>query len=198
MIGPQRPAQIQRFPKADKLLMVGARAEPGGQVGLRELLTALVALLCLGLGLLLLEQPRTGLVLVPIDVGGTPATVMQVPGVRGPAVVIAHGFAGSRQLMQPIQLTLARAGYITVSYDLEGHGRNPQPMRGDVTEIEGTTRFLVDELLACDRCRAVSCRGSMGGWPWWAIPWPPTSSCARPSKRRKSMPWWRSRCFPRP
>ena len=127
--------------------MVKARVEPGGQVGLRELMTALVALLCLGLGLLLLEQPRTGLVRVPIDVAGTPATVIQVPGVRGPAVVIAHGFAGSRQLMQPIQLTLARAGYITVSYDLEGHGRNPQPMRGDVTEIEGTTRFLVDELL---------------------------------------------------
>ena len=115
-------------------------------MGLRELLTALVALLCLGLGLLLLEQPRTGLVLVPLDVGGTPATVMQVPGVQGPAVVIAHGFAGSRQLMQPIQTTLARAGYITISYDLEGHGRNPQAMRGDVTDIEGTTRFLVDEL----------------------------------------------------
>ena len=36
---------------------------------------------------------------------------------------------------------------MTVSYDLEGHGRNPQPMRGDVTAIDGTTRFLVDELL---------------------------------------------------
>ncbi len=116
-------------------------------MGLRELFTTLIALLCLGLGLLLLEQPRTGLVLMPLDVDGTPATVMQVPGVEAPVVVIAHGFAGSRQLMHPIQLTLARAGYITVSYDLEGHGRNPQPMRGDVEDIEGTTRFLVDELL---------------------------------------------------
>lgn len=116
-------------------------------MGLRELFTALVALLCLGLGLLLLEQPRTGLVQVPLDIDGTPASVMQIPGVTGPAVVIAHGFAGSRQLMHPVQLTLARAGYITVSYDLEGHGRNPQPMRGDVEDIEGTTRFLVDELL---------------------------------------------------
>jgi len=115
-------------------------------VGLRELFVSLVALLCLGLGLLYLEQPRTGIVTRSLDVGGTPATVMQVEGVRGPAVVIAHGFAGSRQLMQSIQVTLARAGFITVSYDLEGHGRNPQPMRGDVNDIDGTTRFLVDEL----------------------------------------------------
>ncbi|MEM9319470.1 MAG: alpha/beta fold hydrolase [Pseudomonadota bacterium] len=115
-------------------------------MGIRELFGALLALLCLGLGLLLVEQPRTGLSIMPMQVGTTPATVMQVPGVEAPVVVIAHGFAGSRQLMHPVQLTLARAGYITISYDLEGHGRNPQPMRGDVDDIEGTTRFLVDEL----------------------------------------------------
>ncbi|MBF9029377.1 alpha/beta fold hydrolase [Rhodobacterales bacterium HKCCE3408] len=94
----------------------------------------------------MLEAPRTGLETRTLDIGGTPATLMQVPGTRAPVVVIAHGFAGSRPLMAPIQLTLARAGYITVSFDFEGHGRNPQPMRGDVNDIDGTTQFLLDEM----------------------------------------------------
>ena len=103
-------SQFRRFLGRAKVLRSEAVSRSGDPVGLRELFFALVALLCLGLGLLLLEQPRTGLVQVPLDIDGTPATVMQVPGVTGPAVVIAHGFAGSRQLMHPIQLTLARAG----------------------------------------------------------------------------------------
>lgn len=116
-------------------------------MGLREFFTALLALLVAGLGLLLLERPRTGLEIRQTDIGGTPATLMHIPQVEAPVVVIAHGFAGSRPLMHPIQLTLARAGYITVSYDLEGHGRNPQPLRGDVNDIHGTTQFLVEEAL---------------------------------------------------
>jgi hypothetical protein len=60
--------------------------------------------------------------------------------------VIAHGFAGSRQLMAAWQLTLAQAGYVTASFDFEGHGRNPVPMSGDVTSIDGTTQLLMDEI----------------------------------------------------
>jgi dienelactone hydrolase len=63
-----------------------------------------------------------------------------------PVVVIAHGFAGSRQLMEGFALAVAQAGYIAVSYDLMGHGRNPVPMSGDVTVIDGTTTLLMDEL----------------------------------------------------
>lgn len=93
-------------------------------MGLRELFVALAALLCLGLGLLLLEQPRTGLALSVLDVDGVPAHVAQVPGAVGPVVVLAHGIAGSSQMMDAAQLTLARAGYVAVSYDMRGHGRN--------------------------------------------------------------------------
>ncbi|WP_375551113.1 alpha/beta hydrolase [Rhodophyticola porphyridii] len=113
---------------------------------LRDILAALVALVCIGLGLFLLERPRAGLEISSLMVGETPATVMQVPETTAPVVVIAHGFAGSRQLMHPYQLTLARAGYITVSYDLQGHGRNPLPMSGDVNSIDGTTRLLMEEI----------------------------------------------------
>ena len=70
---------------------------------------------------------------------------MRQPGADGPLVVIAHGFAGSRQLMAAWQLTLAQAGYVTASFDFEGHGRNPVPMSGDVTSVDGTTQLLMDE-----------------------------------------------------
>ncbi|WP_439575281.1 alpha/beta fold hydrolase [Phreatobacter sp.] len=73
-------------------------------------------------------------------------TVYQRPaGATAPAVVIAHGFAGSRQLMEAYSLTLARAGYVVMAFDFEGHGRNPTPMSGDVTRIDGTTRLLMRE-----------------------------------------------------
>ncbi len=108
--------------------------------------TAVAALVALSLGLLGLMAPRAGLSTVATQVGPTPVTIMQRPDAAGPVVVIAHGFAGSRQLMAGWQLSLARAGFITVSFDFEGHGRNPVPMSGDVTRIDGTTRLLMDEL----------------------------------------------------
>ncbi|MFN4057850.1 MAG: alpha/beta hydrolase family protein [Roseinatronobacter sp.] len=116
----------------------------------------LVLVLSLGaiaLSVLALERDRTGLIIAPLaGTGTTPATLYLTPdGGPAPVVIVAHGFAGSRQLMQPIALTLARAGYTVVSYDLQGHGRNPVPMSGDVTSIDGTTRLLVNEARAVAR-----------------------------------------------
>ncbi len=94
-----------------------------------------------------LEAGRAGLVITPLSVGTTPATVFRLPGdAPAPVVIIAHGFAGSRPMMDSIAVTLAQAGYIAVSYDLAGHGRNPVPMSGDVTRTDGTTLVLMDEL----------------------------------------------------
>lgn len=41
-----------------------------------------------------------------------------------PGVLIAHGFAGSKQLMQGYAYTFARAGYGTLLWDFKGHGAN--------------------------------------------------------------------------
>lgn len=105
------------------------------------------ALLAAALSVWRLESARSGVTITDLTVGTTPATVFR-EGDAGaaPVVVIAHGFAGSRQLMEGFALTLARAGYIAVTYDLQGHGRNPTPMSGDVTQIGGTTQILMDEL----------------------------------------------------
>ncbi|PZX46075.1 serine aminopeptidase S33 family [Roseinatronobacter thiooxidans] len=110
-------------------------------------LIALLSLLIIGLSIWQLEGDRAGLTITPVTVeGGTPATLYLRNGAgAAPVVVIAHGFAGSRQLMDPFALTLAEAGYVVASFDFEGHGRNPRPMSGDVTTIDGTTRLLMDE-----------------------------------------------------
>jgi pimeloyl-ACP methyl ester carboxylesterase len=108
---------------------------------------AVIALLAIGFAVQQLESERIGLDIATITVGTTPATVYRpTGGAPAPAVVIAHGFAGSRQLMEAYALTLARAGYVVVAFDLEGHGRNPRPMSGDVTRVDGTTRLLMAEI----------------------------------------------------
>ncbi|MCX7300710.1 MAG: alpha/beta hydrolase [Rhodobacterales bacterium] len=110
-------------------------------------LVLVVALAGMALSVLRLEQGRGDVVATRLMVGTTPATVYRLPGdTSAPIVVIAHGFAGSRQLMESFALTLAQAGYIAVSFDFLGHGRNPVPMSGDVTVIEGTTQLMMDEL----------------------------------------------------
>ena len=62
-----------------------------------------------------------------------------------PVVVISHGFAGSQQLMQPFAITLAKNGYLAVTFDYFGHGRNLKPLSGDVTEVEGATTTLLEQ-----------------------------------------------------
>ncbi len=123
---------------------------------------ALVAILVTGLSLWKLEGARAGIETSDVEIGTTPATFLELPGSDGPLVVVAHGFAGSRQLMDAYSLTLAHAGYAVLAFDFEGHGRNPVPMSGDVTAIDGTTRLLVDEtrrVIAAARSRYGAKRG---------------------------------------
>ncbi|MEL6226293.1 MAG: alpha/beta fold hydrolase, partial [Pseudomonadota bacterium] len=115
--------------------------------GVGRWLVAIAGSLAVALAVWQLEQVRQDVRIDHVSVGSTPVTVYQRTGVASaPAVIITHGFAGSRQLMEGYALTLARAGYISVSFDFEGHGRNPTPMSGDVTRIDGTTQRLMTEI----------------------------------------------------
>ena len=97
----------------------------------------------LGIVALLLTVPAT-LAIARADDGlsrghevvdGVPVTTLVAdPGVRSPVVVVAHGFAGSAQLMDGIGIGLARAGYATVLLDFTGHGTN-----GERLPLEGTS-----------------------------------------------------------
>jgi len=108
---------------------------------------AVLAVVAIATGLFQMRSATDGLRITRTNVGETPVTVFQPEAAaKAPVVVIAHGFAGSQQLMQPFAETFARNGYIAVTFDFLGHGRNPAPMRGDITEGMAITSALLGEL----------------------------------------------------
>lgn len=114
---------------------------------MRLWVTAALALVIGAWALIVLESARTGLTIDDVRYGDTPVTVYS-DGTGGPPVVVAHGFAGSRQMMQGYSIVLAQAGYTVHAFDFEGHGLHPVPMGGDVNALDGTTRRLVDQTRA--------------------------------------------------
>jgi pimeloyl-ACP methyl ester carboxylesterase len=95
--------------------------------------------------LAVLEFARQDVQITRLNVGQTPVTSYIDASTDGPIVVIAHGFAGSQQMMQGYALPLARAGYQVFAFEFLGHGRHPVPMSGDVSSVDGTTRLLVEQ-----------------------------------------------------
>lgn len=124
-----------------------------------DLLLAVLALAMIGFALLRLGEARAGLTIETRLIGTSPATVFRPasgPDPTRPVVVIAHGFAGSQQLMQPFALTFARNGYVAVTFDFLGHGRNSLPLGGSITELHGATRALMEQTASvADQARAL-------------------------------------------
>ena len=105
---------------------------------------------------------RGGVTIEKIQVGEIPATLFRPEHLpNGHVALIAHGFAGSQQLMQPMAMTLAHSGYTAVTFDFAGHGRNARPMRGGVKDMQESTRTLLAEI---DEMTAFA-RGLSGGMP---------------------------------
>jgi len=114
-----------------------------------KLVAFALAMLAILASLWQLSLTRRDIDVSPISVGTIPATIFKPAGaVLGPAVVIAHGFAGSQQLMQPFATTFARNGYMAITFDFAGHGRNPSPLTGSITRAEGATQTLQREVAA--------------------------------------------------
>ena len=111
----------------------------------RGLVATIVAAALACVAIWQLEARRAGLEITTRSVGETPVTRYAQDEADGPVVVVAHGFAGSRQIMQAYSTDLARAGYRVWAFDFLGHGRHPQPMSGDVDSLDGTTRMLVEQ-----------------------------------------------------
>jgi hypothetical protein len=119
-----------------------ARRDP---LSTRHRIVLVAGLILAALCLWQLERQRAGIEIENFTLGTTPVTSYARTDATGPVVVIAHGFAGSRQMMQSYALTLAHAGYRAYAFDFEGHGRNPVPMSGDIGSIDGTTQRLVTQ-----------------------------------------------------
>lgn len=114
---------------------------------LSAVIVALVSLIAIGVALWNLTAARDGLIVTPMRVGSLPLTVFRPSRpVSAPAVVIAHGFAGSQQLMQPYATTLARNGYVVVTFDFPGHGRNPAPFVSTIMDPDKRRSVLLKAL----------------------------------------------------
>ncbi|MEO0859240.1 MAG: alpha/beta fold hydrolase [Pseudomonadota bacterium] len=110
----------------------------------------------LGLGLIAallavvrLEGARSGVEINPVQIAETPATIYRPAG-EAPSdhlVVVSHGFAGSRQMMEAISLTLARSGLTVLAFDYVGHGRHPGRLSAEIERLDGTTEQLVAQTL---------------------------------------------------
>ena len=110
-------------------------------------LVGFIATVAILIGLFELHEGGRELSITRTVVGETPVTVFRRQSAApAPVVVIAHGFAGSQQLMQPFAETLARNGYTAVTFDFLGHGRNPVPMHGDINEGVTITAALLEQL----------------------------------------------------
>ncbi|MEM6939075.1 MAG: alpha/beta fold hydrolase [Pseudomonadota bacterium] len=108
---------------------------------------ALIALAVALASLFRLEQLRADLDIQNLKFGDTPVSLYRGSAETDLLVLVTHGFAGSRQMMEAISLTLARAGHTVVAFDFAGHGRHPGMLSRDVTRITGTTEDLVQQTL---------------------------------------------------
>lgn len=108
---------------------------------------AVLAAGVIALALWKLQAERAGIGISTLDVQGIPVTIYRpASGAPAPLVLIAHGFAGSQQLMQSFALSFARNGYMAVTFDFPGHGRNATPLTGSITDANGATRTLLDSM----------------------------------------------------
>lgn len=90
---------------------------------------------------------EAGLTITRHLLGPVPVTLHQPAGPgRAPAVVVAHGFAGSQQMMQQFATTLAQAGFVAVTFDFPGHGHNTEAMAGGITDDRAASRALLGAL----------------------------------------------------
>ncbi|MCC6172489.1 MAG: alpha/beta fold hydrolase [Gammaproteobacteria bacterium] len=117
---------------------------------LARVAVALAALALVSIASLRLEAAGEGVAVSHHRIDTTPVTAFAPRAGRGarPVVVIAHGFAGSQQLMLPFALTLARRGYLVLTFDFPGHGRNVVPMAGGPADFAASTRALLEALAA--------------------------------------------------
>jgi poly(3-hydroxybutyrate) depolymerase len=97
-------------------------------------------------GMIGLSTAGQGLRSESMRVAGVPVELVRpAGGGTRPAVVVAHGYAGSGRLMRPFADTLARRGYVVALPDLAGHAANTRPFTDideAVHDVEAVVRYL--------------------------------------------------------
>lgn len=95
----------------------------------QRLFLLLVALLLIALSWWGVVAARTGLVVRSLKQDGVPMLlVAPQQKEKIPGVLVAHGYAGSKQLMLGYAHVLAHAGYAVMLWDFGSHGANATPL----------------------------------------------------------------------
>ena len=115
---------------------------------MRPRVVAAVAVTTLVIGLYLFEAAKDGVHTVERFVGSTPVTVYRAQDPDGPLVIIAHGFSGSRAMVQGLAFTLAHAGYHVAALDFPGHGDHLGRLSSNFTLLDAATRQLENTISA--------------------------------------------------
>ena len=113
----------------------------------------------------------------------TPVTIFQPQSAApAPVVVIAHGFAGSQQLMQPFAETLARNGYIAVTFDFLATAATPRRCAATLPKARQSPPHCCENSAQVAACGTQAYPEAMAGSRYSGIPWLPISSYG--SRRR--------------
>lgn len=94
----------------------------------QRLVVLFIALLLIGISWWGVAAARTGLVVRKLERDSIPMLYVAPQTEKMPGVLVAHGFAGSKQLMLGYGYVLAHSGYAVILWDFGGHGANSKPL----------------------------------------------------------------------
>lgn len=95
----------------------------------QRLFVLFMALLLIGISWWGVATARTGLVVRKLERDSIPMLYVAPQTEKMPGVLVAHGFAGSKQLMLGYAYVLAHSGYAVILWDFGGHGANSKPLK---------------------------------------------------------------------
>lgn len=99
---------------------------------IRNILLLLLFLACFALGFNRVIDYESGVKRTTFLLNGVlPVPVLEMrpaSGETGLVAIVAHGFAGSKELMASFGIELARAGVTAYLFDFPGHGESPVPL----------------------------------------------------------------------
>lgn len=108
-----------------------------------------IALLFVILAWVQVRAGERGLLVRTFEVDGVPLRYMVAQDATAvPGILVAHGFAGSQQLMLGYGTVLAQAGYGVILWDFEGHGANPRPLDRQGDALQQNIAIAYDLLIA--------------------------------------------------
>lgn len=112
----------------------------------QRLFGLIVALLLIVLSWWGVVSARSGLVVQELKHNQVPMLyVAPQKGDKLPGVLVAHGFAGSKQLMLGYAHVLAHAGYAVMLWDFGGHGANASPLESLQHDLDIAYNALLEQ-----------------------------------------------------